>query len=232
MVHRKKINILAIDTSGPQLSCAIAKNDKVIAQHKSKQEKSHSDMLALAVEKLLKKARLKAKDIDLYAISIGPGSFTGLRIGVAFIKGMNLFAKKPVAAVPTLDAMVFGIDAKADYVCPVVDAKRQNVYTTIYKKGKRALRYSVIPIAEILERLKTAQSVVFAGDGIDVYRKEIIKSLGKKAIFAKKRFWYSGADIVAKIGYRMYNNNEAVVKDLSQLKPMYLYPKDIQCRKR
>lgn len=224
------MKILAIDTSGPQLSVALAKDGKVIAQYNSKRERSHSDMLAVAVERLLKKTRLKAKDIDLYAISIGPGSFTGLRIGVAFIKGMNLFFNKPIVCVPTLDAMVFQL--QADYICPVVDAKRQNVYTTIYKKGKRALKYSVIPIAEILGKLKSAYPVFFTGNGIDVYREQILKSLGNNAVFAEKRFWYPTADVIAKIGYRMYNDNKGVVRDLAKLAPMYLYPRDIQCVKR
>jgi len=240
------MNILAIDTAGPYLSAAIAKDDKIIARYKSKSEKSHSDMLAPSVGKLLKKTRLKPKDIDLYAISIGPGSFTGLRIGVAFIKGMNLFTEKPVVCVPTLDAMAALIDDNV--VCPVVDAKRQNVYTAIYKKVKskkekgkslkRITKYSVIPINEILEEIKCrgtacrAPTVVFTGDGIDVYKEEIIKVLGKKAIFADKKYWHTEADNIAKIGFRMYNKNQGVVRNLSALSPMYLYPRDIQCVRR
>lgn len=224
------MNILAIDTSGMYLSAAIAKDEKIAARYKSKRERSHSDMLALSVGKLLKKARLKAKDIDLYAISIGPGSFTGLRIGVAFIKGMNLFANKPVVAVPTLDAMASLV--KAEIVCPIVDAKRQNIYTTIYKKYKRILKYSVIPIADILKKLQKEESTLFTGDGIGVYKEEIIKQLGEKAVFVDKKFWHTSADAVAKIGFRMYNENKGVIRDLSQLVPMYLYPRDIQCRKK
>jgi tRNA threonylcarbamoyladenosine biosynthesis protein TsaB len=233
------MNILAIDTSGPYLSCAIAKGDKVVARFDSKKERSHSDMLASAVERLLAKARLKPKDIDLYAVSIGPGSFTGLRIGVAFIKGMNLFFNRPVVAVPTLDVMASIVDG--DVVCPVVDAKRQNVYTAIYKRVhqctsapvtsfKRILKYSVIPIAEVLEKLKSASGVVFTGDAIDIYKDEITKALASKAFFAPKRLWHTGADSIAKTGFRMYNQNKGVARDLRRLKPMYLYPRDIQCR--
>ena len=227
------MNILAIDTAGAYLSIAIADGEKIIAKYESKSERSHSDMLVPAAGKLLKKARLKPKDIDLYAISIGPGSFTGLRIGVAFIKGMNLFANKPVVCVPTLDALAFGIEA--DVVCPVVDAKRQNVYTAIYKKGKRVLKYSVIPISEVLQNVgangrSPLCTVTFTGDGIAVYKDEIVKALGNRAIFAEKKFWHTKADTIAKMGLRMYNKNEAVIKDLSRLHPMYLYPRDIQCR--
>jgi tRNA threonylcarbamoyladenosine biosynthesis protein TsaB len=192
-------------------------------------------MLSPAVARLLKRARIKPKDIDLYAISIGPGSFTGLRIGVAFIKGMNLFANKPVVCVPTLDAMASMI--KAEIVCPIIDAKRQNVYTAIYKNGQRILKYSVIPICEILEIIKgrgtlqRAPTFAFTGDGIDVYKDEIINVLGEKAVFAEKRLWHTSADNIAKIGYRMYNENKGVIRDLSELVPMYLYPRDIQCRK-
>jgi len=228
------VNILAIDTAGPYLSVAIAKGGRIAARYKSKSEKSHSDMLAPAVNRLLKKARIKPKDVDLYAVSIGPGSFTGLRIGVAFIKGMNLFFNKPVVCVPTLDAMASMIDA--DVISPVVDAKRQNVYTTIYKNRKRILKYSVIPISEVLENvgagLKPAPTIVFTGDGVDVYKDEIIKALGKKAKFSQKELWHTEADIIAKIGLRMYNQNKGVIRDLSQLTPMYLYPRDIQCVRR
>ena len=220
------MNILAIDTAGPRLSVAIAKDEKIVTLYKSKSERSHSDMLAPSVGRLLKKMQMRPRDINLYAISIGPGSFTGLRIGVAFVKGMNLFTNKPVVCVPTLDAMASMVNA--DVVCPIVDAKRQNVYTAIYKKGKRVLKYYVIPIAAILKKLDKA---TFTGDGIDVYKGEIIKSLGKKAIFAPKELWHTSADIIAKLGFRMYNENKGVVRDLSQLTPMYLYPRDIQCRK-
>ena len=222
------MNILAIDTANPRLSVAVAKDEKIVALHNSRSEHSHSDLLASSVERLLKKAGLKPKDIDLYAVSIGPGSFTGLRIGVAFIKGMNLFFNKPVVCVPTLDAMTEMV--KADIVCPVVDAKRRNVYTAVYKKGKRALKYSVIPVVEVLEKLKSAPAVVFTGDGINVYKHEIIKMLGRKAVFTDKKYWHTTADNIAKIGFRMYTYNKGVVGDLSQLTPMYLYPRDIQCR--
>ena len=224
------MNILAIDTAGPYLSVAIAKDEKIIARYKSKSERSHSDMLAPTVDKLLKKTRLKPKDIDLYAISIGPGSFTGLRIGVAFIKGMNLFIDKPVVCVPTLDALADLV--KADVVCPVVDAKRQNVYAAIYKNAKLILKYSVIPVAEVLEKLNKEASVTFTGDGIDVYKAEIVKALGKKAKFTKKELWHTEADNIAKIGFRMYNKNQGVVRNLNSLEPMYLYPRDIQCVRR
>ena len=176
---------------------------------------------------MLKKTKIKPKDIDLYALSIGPGSFTGLRIGVAFIKGMNLFFNKPVVAVPTLDAIASM--AGADIVCPVVDAKRQNVYTAIYKNGMMVFKYSVIPIAEILKKLDKA---TFTGDGVDVYKEEIIKALGKKAVFTDKKKWHTAADIIAKIGFKMYNDKKGIVSDLAQLMPMYLYPRDIQCVRR
>ncbi len=230
------MNILAIDTSGLYLSIAIAKNDKLIAEFNSKSVQSHSDMLAIAVQKLLKKTRINPKDIDLYAISIGPGSFTGLRIGVAFIKGMNLFFNKPVVCVPTLDLLADNVKTQAELICTVVDAKRQNVYTAIYKKNKRISKYSVIPIATVLkivggEHCSPLHRIIFTGDGIDVYKKEIIEYLGNRAEFTEKKFWYTKASAVAKIGYRMYNKNESVVRVLNRLKPMYLYPRDIQCRK-
>jgi tRNA threonylcarbamoyladenosine biosynthesis protein TsaB len=126
---------------------------------------------------------------------------------------------------------------KAEIVCPIVDAKRQNVYTAIYKNGQRILKYSVIPICEILEIIKgrgTLQrtpTFAFTGDGIDVYKDEIIKVLGEKAVFAEKRLWHTSADIIAKLGFRMYNENKGVVKDLSKFQPLYLYPKDVQCRR-
>lgn len=238
------MNILAIDTAGPRLSAAIAKGEKLIARYESKKEKSHSDALAPAVEKLLRKCRLKPGGIDLYAISIGPGSFTGLRIGVAFIKGMNLFFNKPVACVPTLDALAETAGAGADYVCPIVDAKRQNVYAAIYKRGKRILGYSVIPFSEMLKKLKAiaphlaaeqgpagqSGKIVFVGDGLGIYKAEISKEFGRNAVFAEKSEWYSKADVVARLGFRMYNKNKGVAADLRRLSPMYLYPKDVQCQ--
>ena len=218
----------------------IAKGDKVVAEFNSKKEKSHSDVLAITVEKLLKKTRLKPKDIDLYAVSIGPGSFTGLRIGVAFIKGMNLFLNKPVVCVPTLDVLAGNVKTEAGLICTIVDAKRKNVYNAIYKNNRRISKYSVIPIADVLkivggEHCSPLRHITFTGDGIDVYKNEIVGAYCNTPLhigFTEKSFWYTKASDVAKIGYRMYNEFENIVKDLKQLKPMYLYPRDVQCKKK
>ncbi len=241
--------ILAIDTSGLYLSVAIAKDGKPIAVYNSRAERAHSGLLAPAAARLLKKSSLKAKDIDLYAISIGPGSFTGLRIGVAFIKGMNLFFDKPVACVPTLDIMAynavkFTAGAPPDFICPVVDAKRHNVYAAIYKVGKnkaagmninRITGYMVTGVSEVLKRLnailyKEGSSILFTGDGIAVYRDEIAGVLAQRAEFSPSAAWYPKADMVAGLGYKMYEAGKCI-KGVSRLAPMYLYPADIQCRR-
>lgn len=224
------MKILAIDTSTKYLSLAIAEKDKVIASFHREMEQQHCTRLIPEIDKLFKKSKLKLKDVDCIAFSIGPGSFTGLRIGAAAVKGLALAAKIKIISVPTLDVLAYNVKESKELIVPVVDAKRGNIYASIYsfsgKKLKRHMRYAVLPIAELLKKIKG--EAIFLGDGLIPYRKVIEDDFRFKAEFAGEKGWYPKATTVAKIGCELIRKKR--FEDPDKFVPIYLYPKDVQVR--
>ncbi|MDP2942600.1 MAG: tRNA (adenosine(37)-N6)-threonylcarbamoyltransferase complex dimerization subunit type 1 TsaB [Candidatus Omnitrophota bacterium] len=224
------MKILAIDTSTKYLSLAIAKKDKIIASFHRDLEQQHCERLIPEIDRLLKKAKLKLRDIDCIAFSIGPGSFTGLRIGAATIKGLTLATKIKIAGVPTLDVLAYNVKESGKLIVPVVDAKRGNVYASIYSfsggKLRRRLKYSVLPITELLRKIKG--DAIFLGDGLIPYKKTIEDNFKFKAAFAAEKDWHPRVATVAKLGYELAKKKRFEEPD--KFVPMYLYPKDVQVR--
>lgn len=225
------MKILAIDTSTKFLSLALADDEKILASFHRNLEQQHCAKLIPEIDKLLKKAKVKLKNIDCFAISKGPGSFTGLRIGAATVKGLALATKKPMVGVPTLDVMAYNIKKNSCFIAPIVDAKRGNVYATLYSfacsKLKRHTKYLVLPIGEFLNYVK--DETIFLGDGIVPYKNIIKDKLKKKAKFAKEKEWYPRAAVVAKLAFELIKRKK--FEDPDKFTPLYLYPKDVQCRR-
>ena len=235
------MKILAVDTSSPALSIAIVADGKTLARFHRKVGTRHSELLAPTLEKLLKKippAPFRLKDLDCFAVSIGPGSFTGLRIGVATIKGLAAATGKPVVAVPTLEVLargtnLVGLRLQTYEVCPIVDARRGNVYTILNR------RQTIVSVDELRKRYlvpflkkskKGTRYLFFTGDGVASYREKLVKAFGGRVEFAGEKFWYPNAEVVAGLGAKLFAKGKTV--DLRKLKPIYLYPKDVQCRKK
>jgi len=226
------MKILAIDTSTKYLSLAVADDEKVLVSFHRDSAQRHATLIIAQIDKLLKKRRLRLKDIDCFAVSKGPGSFTGLRIGAATIKGLALATKNPIVGVPTLDVMAYNIKSGQSLIAPIVDAKRGNVYASLYSlndgKLSRRLKYSVLPISEFLNHIKG--ETIFLGDGIVPYRHLIVDKLKRKAKFAEEKDWYPKATIVAKLGLELFKKGK--LENTDKFTPLYLYPRDIQCRRR
>jgi len=163
------MNILAIDTSTDYLSLAILKDGRLGAKFHKKADRRHSILLVPMIDRLLKRARLKIKEIDCFAISAGPGSFTGLRIGVTVVKGLAYALKKRIVAVPTLDVIADNAKSFKGVICPVLDARKNKVYACIYKSDgkslKRLSKYLLLPVADLLKKVKNMRyNVLFLGD--------------------------------------------------------------------
>jgi len=222
--------ILAIDTSTKYISLAIAEKDKVVSVFNRDREQRHCARLIPEIDKFLKRAKLRLRDIGFIAFSIGPGAFTGLRIGAATVKALALAAKIKIVGVPTLDALAQGLAPESSLIVPIVDARRGNVYASVYSfKGgqlKRYMKYSVLPAAELIKKVKA--DAVFLGDGLIHYRKTIEDNFKFKAEFADEREWYPKAAIVAGMGYESIRNKK--FEDPDKFVPMYVYPKDVQVR--
>ena len=212
------MNALAIDTSTDYLSLAVMRNGRVAARFHRKAAMAHSRLLVPMIDKVLKKAKLKLKDVGLFCISIGPGSFTGLRIGVTVVKGLSYALKRPIVAVPTLDVIAENAKSFEGVICPVLDARKNKVYACLYKSDgktiKKISKYLLLSVKDLMEKTAKYDKVLFLGDAMHL--------LGKPA--AKRPDWHPKADVVARLGIEEFKKRRTIKAE--DLEPMYLYSKE------
>ncbi|MBO4781033.1 MAG: tRNA (adenosine(37)-N6)-threonylcarbamoyltransferase complex dimerization subunit type 1 TsaB [Lachnospiraceae bacterium] len=225
--------ILAIDSSGLTASVAVMKDGMLAAEYTVNNKKTHSQTLLPMIDEIMKTVELKPEDLDCIAISCGPGSFTGLRIGSATAKGLGLALNKPVAEVSTLQALAYNLYGNEGCViCPIMDARRQEVYTGAYEFVKDAestdhyvmrtvISERAIPLTEMLTLLEgTGKKVIFNGDAVPVYKDVIAKNYHKDYVFASSTLLLQRAASVAALGEIIYKQGEA--KDADAHTPVYL----------
>jgi len=219
------VKILGIDTSTKYLSVAVTKNGKLLGEYSQDCAQAHSLHLVPVIKKLLNKIKLQLKDMDALCISIGPGSFTGLRIGASTVKGLAVAAKKPIVPVPTLDVIAKNAMHHSGKVCVILDARKQQVYACLYDirqgKSKRASKYMLLKIDDLLKKLKG--EILLLGDAIAVYRQEIEKDKKIKPLFADEALWYPDPYWVCVMGQEMLKKGKKV--SAQDLVPMYIYAK-------
>ena len=183
------MRILGIDSSCSSASCAVLNDNKLEAEIFLNHKLMHSIVLFPMIESVLKMVEISIEDIDGVAVSGGPGSFTGIRIGVSAAKGIAQGGNKKFAAISSLDAMAFQQCGFEGVICPIMDALRNNVYTALYnfEKGSlsKILDYSALHIDELLTELgKLGEKVMFCGDAVELHKINIIEKLKVKAFFA------------------------------------------------
>lgn len=181
------MKILGLDSSGLVAGVAVVENDILLAEYTTNYKKTHSQTLLPMLDELRNMIELDMDTIDAVAVASGPGSFTGLRIGSATAKGLGLALKKPLVEVPTLEGLAWNLWGTSKLVCPLMDARRNQVYTAAYEftaEGEGFRLQSVIPqgpadIAEMLKKInEIGREVVFLGDGVPVYL-DLIRQLIK-----------------------------------------------------
>lgn len=217
--------ILAVDTSSVVVSVAVMDNEQLIYEAYCHHDRNHSEVLMSLIEDALLKSEVHQKDLDLIAVSGGPGSFTGLRIGISTVKGLAQAIEKPVVSVPTLDALAWNIIGMDGLVCPIMDARRGQVYTCLYnRKGaefNKLMPYSALPVTQLAEHLSGyKQPIIFVGDGLRVHRKRIKELMGDAAFFAPGYLACQRASAIAWLG-----RQEALAGNVlhyQELKPFYL----------
>lgn len=228
------MKILLLDTSSKFLSLAVAKDNRILRRKQKLLDRRHSAQLASLIDKILKKAGLSIKDIDGFCVSKGPGSFTGLRVGITAVKGLAYALRKPVVAIPTLDILAQNAlkDKKFSkkLICPIVDARQNKVYACLYqsKNGaiKRQGRYLLLSLGELLRELKG--EIFFLGDALSLYREQIRKIRGIKAVFANEKLWYPKISEAVPLALERFRKGK--LDDVNSLKPLYLYPKECQIK--
>lgn len=230
------MKLIGIDSSGLVASVAIMENDKLVAEYTINNKKTHSQTLLPMLEEIVKNAGLEMKEIDAIAIAAGPGSFTGLRIGSATAKGLGLALKKPIVPVSTLDALAYNMYGVNSLVCPIMDARRNQVYTGVYAfeatdaEGSglcKAYKLNVIkepcavPIEEIADALNGMnREVIFLGDGVPVFAEQLSGLMKVNYSFAPGHLRLQKAGCVASLGMEKFK--AGVYEDASEHSPEYL----------
>lgn len=218
------MKILAIDSSGTVASVAVTDNGALIGEYSINNNLTHSQTLMPMVSKLLEDLALKPNDIDIFSVAIGPGSFTGLRIGISMIKGMAQALSKPVIGVSTLDGLAMNISLFNDLICPMIDARNDNVYTALYTNSGGQLRlesdYMAVHIEQLIDAIPPEKTVIFLGDGALKYNDMLKNKLQNRFILAENNLLLQRASSIAQVAYSkaIAGNTETFY----ELKPMYL----------
>jgi tRNA threonylcarbamoyladenosine biosynthesis protein TsaB len=214
--------ILGIETSTTTGSVAVVSEDGVVAQYSLNIEVTHSERLMSTVDRVLRDTGLMIADMDGYAVAIGPGSFTGLRIGLAAVKGLALVTGKPVAVVPTLQALAWNLPYAAYPVCPMLDARKNEVYAATYRFEGATLVHvmaeAVLSLSRLSERI--SGTTIFTGEASHLFRKEVMDQFGDRALFAPLSAILPSAATVAEIGLDMIKSGKQA--DVDSVTPMYI----------
>lgn len=225
------MRILAVETSTLAGGTALLDGDRVVAEHILNVRATHSERLLASADRLLHDRGWEVEDLEGLAVAIGPGSFTGLRIGVSAVKGLAFALGVPVAAVPTLDALAAVLPFAQHPVCPVLDAKKGEVYASLYHwAGTEVVRdweYLALAPDALCERL--AGPVIFVGDAVEVYGPLFSARLGARARFAPPGRRLPSPACVGVLGHALLRAGRTV--DPSLLAPLYLRPSEAELRR-
>ncbi len=214
--------ILGIETSTKTGSVAVLSKKGVVAQYCLNIEVTHSERLMTMVDRVLDDAGMTISQLDGFAVAVGPGSFTGLRIGLSTVKGLAIALNRPVAAVPTLLALAWNIPYPAHPVCAMLDARKNEVYTACYASDGYTLRQTMPEAAIPLSRLGNhiTGKTIFTGEAAYIHRKEIESLFGNQALIAPRTVVLPSAATVAELGLEMINSGKYA--DPDSLVPLYI----------
>ena len=216
------LKLLAIDTSGPVCGVAILADGAIVYECAVTNRMTHSVNLLPMIDTAFQSAGLTIADMDRLAVVSGPGSFTGVRIGVSTLKGLAHGAGKPCVAVDALEAMAAGAGAFDGVICPIQDARAGQVYGAAFTHGPerpvRLMPDTPLKLEEYVEQLRTfGQRSLFLGDGMPVHRAKLTALLGDAAVFAQPQQAFLRP---ASVAYLASLTTETV--DYQSLMPMYL----------
>lgn len=220
------MKVLAVDTSSSVAAVAVMEDAALLGEYLLSHGKTHSQKLVPMIKELLDALELLPGEIDLFAASVGPGSFTGLRIGVTTVKAMAFAVQKPVVSVPTLDALAYGIPVPGEsLVCPIMDARNRQVYTALYTVENGLLKnvsgYMGVPVDELLKLIKCkTRKVIFTGDAVPAFRETLKTGLGEACEFAPPCMLAQRASTVAQLALIKASAGE--LENCFEMVPFYL----------
>ena len=218
------MRILALDSSGLVASVAILEDEQTIAEYTVNYKKTHSQTLLPMLDEIVKMTEFDLDTVDAIAVAGGPGSFTGLRIGSATAKGLGLALGKPLIHIPTLDAMAYRMFGNRGLICPIMDARRNQVYTGLYRfeeKFEVVSSQMAIDVDALVDVLNGyGEPVTFLGDGVPVYKEQIEKRLTMISKYAPAHMNRQSAAAVGTLAMKYFA--EGKVESAEAHRPNYL----------
>ncbi len=219
------MKILALDSSGLVASVAVVEDDTLLVEYTVDYKKTHSQTLLPMLDEAARMIELDLNTLDAIAVAGGPGSFTGLRIGSATVKGLGLALDKPIVSVPTVDALACNLYGCAGIICPMMDARREQVYTGIYQfeEGKLVILRPQEPmaVADLIGILnENGKRVTFLGDGVPIYQEKIREQIQVPYSFAPANLNRQRASSVAV--FAMQYCREGKIQTAAEHHPEYL----------
>lgn len=219
------MKILALDSSGLVASVAVLEDEVLLAEYTVNYKKTHSQTLLPMLDTIAQMIELDLNSLDAIAVAAGPGSFTGLRIGSATAKGLGLALEKPLVAVPTVEALAYNLYGTAGLICPIMDARRNQVYTGIYRfeNGEMSVvcDQEAVKVDELAADLNArGEHVTFLGDGVPVYKEKLAELLTVKFDFAPAHLSRQRAGAVGALGMKYYAQGR--IQSAREHQPEYL----------
>lgn len=227
------MKILAVDTASKSSSAAVITKDRVLAESVLLTGETHSKTLMGVIGGVLQHSGLLLDDIDAYAVTTGPGSFTGLRIGISIVKGLASAGNKQIAGVSALDALALQVSFSNYLLCPMLDARRNEVYFAKYRcdqsgEMKKETEDNVGPPEKVISAIQ--EPCLFIGDGSMVYHDLIADKMGDLASFAPLFTNTVRASAVGHLGSIKIKNNDTY--NAKTLEPVYLRKSDAEINKK
>lgn len=219
------MKILAIDSSGIVASAAVVEDDSLLGEYTINHKKTHSQTLLPMIDEVVRMLELDLHTLDAIAVAAGPGSFTGLRIGSATAKGFGLALDKPLIEIPTVDGLAYNLAGSSVAVCPLMDARRNQVYTGLYRfegyQMHTVIEQCAVGIDEIVEKINMqGQAVSFLGDGVPVFASYIEEHCKVNYTFAPAHLNKQRASAVAVLAMDYYRAGR--IRTAAEHRPDYL----------
>ena len=223
------MKILGIDTTTKFLCLGLYVDGKVY-EYNLETGRNLSALLVATIKRVLDAARLKIADIDYFACGLGPGSFTGMRIGLATIKGLSIVKNKPVVGISTLDILAEDVLTNNTLIVPAIDARRDLIYCSFYKRErgllKRKSEYLLLSFDEFVKKHLGKNSVIL-GDAAALYSEKMLARI-KGAVILDKDYWFPKAGNIIKLALTKIKARQ--FSSALKVKPIYLYPQECQIK--
>ena len=222
------MRILAVDTATTSCSVAIVDQTSLLLEFTIDREETHSKHLMDMIKEALRMSGLNFYDLDGFAVTRGPGSFTGLRIGISTIKGLAAASEKPVVGVSSLETLALQVSYSRDLICPILDARKGEVYFSRYKfiggHLKKQTKERVATPDKAVDDLN--ESCLFVGNGALLYKEMILESMGEFASFAPTTQNTIRASTIAYLSMAKFENNDT--DDIKKILPHYIRKSDAE----